>query len=655
MSQSPADFNSHQFHAHLREADIKTLLMVLVTYTHDEELLEECRPYIQGPWDYMENIPPQLREKILLRVESLLAEIYSGERKRKAAPPTDLLEKMMATYVGQPLSHEYIQLVMEHFGFFGARPSDDVTISTEKTRVDDFRVAIVGAGMSGICAAIKLKEAGIPFVIFEKNDHVGGTWYENSYPGAGVDTPNHLYSFTFEPNHDWSEYFAKRDELFAYFDGVARKYGVHDVVEFKTTVTAATYVDDRSMWKLKVTSSDGSERIVEVNAVLFGVGFLNRPSIPSIAGLESFTGPVLHTAQWDSSVSLEGKRVAMVGTGASGMQVGPTIAPAVKHLTIFQRSPHWVTSNPNYHRKVTEGKKWALKHIPYYADWYRFQLFWATADGLHASLHVDPSWPHLDRSLNEANERMRQTLIASIRTQIGDDDELLAKCIPNYPPYGKRMLRDNHWYATLKRDNVELVTQPIDHIEPKGIVTANGEVHGAEILVLATGFSVGQVLGPIEVHGSEGVDLRSIWGEDDPRAYLGLTVPGFPNLFILAGPNTNPAHGGSAMFHAECQVAYAVQAIRLLANGEYVSLDVKKNVHDDYNERIDLAHAGMVWAHEGVTSWYKNKAGRVFGATPWRMVDYWKWLRRFDPQDYNCASARKKIPEQSIASKVDVG
>lgn len=618
----------------LAEADVKTLLMVLVTFEQDESILDECRPYITGAWDYMENIPGDLRGKIIGKVANLLVELDAGKRPRTAMPSSKLLEKMMSTFVGQAIPPEYIPLTTQQFSFPSVRGMA-VEKAVEPRSKPDFKVVIIGAGMSGICAAIKLKEAGIPFLVLEKNNAVGGTWYENTYPGAGVDTPNHIYSFSFEPNHDWSEYFAKRDEIFKYFDAVSTKYDLYDSIRFGANVTDARYDDEQACWTVTAELSDGSREQVVANAVLFGVGLLNRPSVPNLKGLEKFQGSILHTAQWDSEVEWRGKRVGLVGTGASGMQVGPTMAPEVEHLTIFQRSPHWVTNNPNYHRHVTAGKKWALKNVPYYADWYRFQLFWATADSLHASLHVDPTWPHLDRSLNEANEKMRQTLIASVKSQIGDDPELLAKVIPSYPPYGKRMLRDNHWYRTLKRENVSLVTEKITEIDASAVITADGERHEIDVLVLATGFNVGQILGPVDVRGAHGIDLKSVWGDDNPKAYLGITVPSFPNLFILAGPNTSPAHGGSAIFNAECQVNYIVQALQILAHGLYSAVDVRKDVHDAYNDRVDAQNAKMVWAHGGMTSWYKNKHGRVFASIPWRMVDYWTWTKKFEPGDYH--------------------
>jgi 4-hydroxyacetophenone monooxygenase len=626
--------NGDQLAEALREADVTTLLMVLVLYTGDEALLDEYRPYIFGPWDYMENIPEEMKAKVRDRMQSVLEEVAAGTRGEPPMPSKQMLQKMMSVCVGQTVSDEYVPMMFEQMQFVDGRDNPKpVRLSDNANVASDFSVAVIGAGMSGICAAIKLEEAGIKHTLFEKNDAVGGTWYENSYPGAGVDTPNHVYSFSFEPNHDWPQYFSKRDELYSYFSRIAEKYGVYDRVKFQTEVVSAHYDEKRAIWKLTLNAG-GKVESVEANAVIFAVGLLNRPSTPDIKGLSTFEGPTLHTARWDAGLTLAGKRVAVIGTGASGMQVAPSIAPDVDRMTIFQRSPHWVTSNPNYHRDVTPGKKWALKNIPYYANWYRFQLFWASADSIHPTLHVDPAWKTPHRSLNEANERMRVNLTQMIEKQVGDNPELLKKVIPDYPPYGKRMLRDNNWYETLKRSNVDLVTDPIREITPHSIVTEGGEEHVVDAIVLATGFSVGYVLGPVEVRGRNGVSLRDIWGEDDPRAYLGITVPGFPNMFIMYGPNTNLAHGGSAMFHTECQVGYTIQGLRKLRDDGLSSMECRQDVHDAYNVRVDEAHSGMVWAHRGVNSWYKNKAGRVFATTPWRMVDYWRWTKKLEESDF---------------------
>jgi len=324
----------------------------------------------------------------------------------------------------------------------------------------------------------------------------------------------------------------------------------------------------------------------------------------------------------------------MVGTGASGMQVGPAIIDEVDQLLIFQRSPHWAVHNPLYHAAVKPGKQWALRHVPHYANWYRFQLFWASGDGLHASLHVDPNWPTPDISLNAENHAMREQLIAHISEEIGHDPALLAKVIPDYPPYGKRMLRDNHWFRMLRSRKADLITNPILRIEPDAVVTRDGARYRADVLVLATGFQADRMTWPMQVSGRGGATLQGRWGADDPRAYLGITVPDFPNFFLMYGPNTNLAHGGSAIFHSECQTRYALLGLRELIEDGHRALDCKVDVHDAFNQRVDARHAQMVWAHPGVGSWYKNRHGRVFATSPWRLVEYWNMTRHFNTADY---------------------
>lgn len=616
--------------ASLEAADTVPLALAYVQLGGDAMIVERLRPHVQGPWDYSETIPSELKAEVRERMVSLLRDYAATGRKLPPAPSSDLLRGMMGLAAGQAIPDEYVPMMLEDSSVAAAPRKQGWRQSESR----DFSVAIIGAGMSGIAMAIKLQEAGIPFTIFEKNDTVGGTWYENAYPGCGVDTPNHFYSFSFELFHDWTHFFSKREALWQYFERCADKYDLRRHIRFETEVTAARFDEARQVWVVEARTADGTIESVEANALISAVGQLNRPAVPKIDGLENFKGPAFHTGKWDHSVDISGKNVAMIGTGASGMQVGPTIAPEVKKLSIFQRSPHWVVPNPNYHRSVKDAKKWVLRHIPYYVQWYRFQLFWGFADGLWPALQKDPNWDRPERSLNATNERYRINMERHIKAEIGDDPELLAKVIPPYPPYGKRILIDNHWYRTLKRSNVELVTDHIDHIEADGIVTRDGRKHPAEIIVLATGFQAGRMLWPMAITGRTGRTLREAWGEDDPRAYLGITVPEFPNLFVLYGPNTNLGHGGSAIFHAECQVRYVMDCLRQMNERGLSSIEVRKDVHDEYNERVDAAHERMVWTHGGMSNWYKNRKGRVIANSPWRLVDYWKMTAQADLGEY---------------------
>jgi 4-hydroxyacetophenone monooxygenase len=312
----------------------------------------------------------------------------------------------------------------------------------------------------------------------------------------------------------------------------------------------------------------------------------------------------------------------------------PRVAEQAAQLSVLQRSPQWVRPSPDYHRTVGAGTRWLLHHLPFYAAWYRFGLFWRFGDGLHRSLQIDPQWTHPERSLNRTNERHRVEITKYIEEQLDHDAELIAKCMPDYPPFGKRILVDNGWFKTLRRDNVDLVTEEIEKITADGIAMQNGDFIPADVIVLATGFHASGMLGDMDVQGRDGKTLAQHWGKDDPRAYMGMTTPGFPNLFFLYGPNTNLGHGGSIIFQSECQVRYVTACIvKILAQGA-AQLECLPEVHDAYNAKVDAAHEKMIWTHRGMSTYYRNSAGRVVTNSPWRMVDYWWMTREPDFNDY---------------------
>ena len=620
-----------QLRAALAEADIAPLLMVLVQLTGDTALLDEVAPFIQGPWSFLETVPEALKQRLRDRLVAVLQDYARTGRAEPARPDAAVLQHMMAAGVGQPVPGEYIPLLLEEMRFTA---EDSRAVRWRRPpaprALAGFRVLIIGAGLTGLCTAIRLQEMGIPFTILEKNAEVGGTWLENTYPGCAVDTPNHFFSFSFNPNDQWSRHFSRRDEILAYLQGMAREHDLLRHIRFGVEVESARFDAGAARWQVALNTGE----VVQGNALVSAVGQLNRPAVPEIPGLADFAGPVFHTARWNHAVPLAGKRVAMLGTGASAMQAAPSIAPEVAQLTVFQRTPHWAVNNPNYHKEVRPENIWALQHIPYFSQWLRFQLFWASSDGFHATLSPDPAWGQPALSLNEANHRMREMLVAHMRAELDGDEALLAKVTPGYPPYGKRMLRDNHWYRMLKRPNVTLETGRIARVEADGILMQDGTRHPLDILILATGFQASKMLWPMEITGAGGRSIRDIWGEDDPRAYMGMTVPGVPNLFITYGPNTNLAHGGSIIFHTECQVRYICQALREMLEHDIETLEVRREVHDDYNVKVDAACQRMVWAHPGVTSWYKNKHNRVTVTSPWRLLDYWSMTREFQPQEF---------------------
>jgi 4-hydroxyacetophenone monooxygenase len=277
---------------------------------------------------------------------------------------------------------------------------------------------------------------------------------------------------------------------------------------------------------------------------------------------------------------------------------------------------------------------WLLENMPFYAQWYRFGLFWRFGDGLLRTLRRDPEWQFPERSMNRHNDRHREQLTEHLLQELEGRTDLIDKCLPDYPPYGKRILVDNNWYSTLRRDNVHLVTSAVDHVTNTGIIDADGDKHDFDVIILATGFQAGNLLSPIDIRGVSGIPLRDVWGVDDPRAYLGITVPDYPNMFVLVGPNTFVAHGGSIIYQAECEMRYVTDCIRHMVENGISSVEVKQDVHDEYNKRVDAEHDQLVWSHSGLHSWYRNSKGRVFSPMPWRFVDYWQMTHDFNESEY---------------------
>ena len=500
--------------------------------------------------------------------------------------------------------------------------------------------------MSGILAAIRLKQAGVGFTVVDKNAGVGGTWFENRYPGCRVDSPNHTYSYSFAPE-DWPQHFSPQRVLRAYFERIATEHGIHDKVRLGTEVLEAHYRSSGE-WQVKVRGPDG-ESTLTVNAIISAVGQLNRPKLPEIDGRDSFRGPAFHTAQWQAEHDLEGKRIVVIGTGASAFQTVPEIAKVAARVTVFQRTPPWVSQRPDYHAPISDAKHWLLNEVPFYGKWYRFWMFWTTGEGLLSMVRRDPDWDgHADgaangeRSVSEANDRLRAMLTANVERMVGDDPELFAKCLPGYPPAGKRMLIDNgHWFRALKRDNVELVTDPIARITRRvSRPSPVGDVD-ADVIIYGTGFYASRLLFPMKLYGKSGVELREHWGAD-PRAYLGIVMPDYPNLFCCYGPNTNIVVNGSIVFFSECEVRYIMGCLKLLIersvaeDGDLLpaAMDCRQDVHDAYNERIDAGNLGMAWGSPDVRSWYKNQHGRVTQNWPFTLLDFWKQTRAPDPEDY---------------------
>jgi 4-hydroxyacetophenone monooxygenase len=616
----------------LADAFLPALLPALAQATGDFSLLrEELRPPGVAMGVEQGGMTAEQQETARALAFDALT-LLRGRAFDDSAYPADAdLLRITNWMTSSTASDDYLPLLREELAPTGQDPRAPAWRYDGQT---PFFVAVIGAGMSGILAGIRLKQAGVPFVIIEKNADVGGTWFENTYPGARVDSSNAFYSYSFAQKIDWPKYYSTQPVLLDYFRACAAEYGVRDSIRFRTEVLSVVFDDDRRTWTLRLRTSDGGEETLEAQAVISAAGQLNRPRMPEIAGMERFAGPAFHSARWDDSVDLKGKRVAVIGTGASAAQLIPVVAREAAELHVFQRTPAWFIPSPHYHDDVPDGLQWLFRHVPYYAHWYRFWLFWMSTDGLLPAAIVDEGWPHQDRSVSAANDMIRALLTGYIQSQFADRPDLLEKVIPAYPPAAKRMVLDNGiWAQTLKRENVRLITDAIREITPRGVVTADGQERAVDVIIYGTGFQASRFLTPMHVVGRQGIDLNQQW-DGDARAYMGITVPNFPNFFMMYGPNTNIVVNGSIIYFSECEVQYIMGCVRLLLEQGHRAMDCKKDVHDAYNERIDAQNRLRAWGASSVNSWYKNDRGRVSQNWPGNLIEYWQQTRQPDPADY---------------------
>ena len=629
MMPAPAPEDRVRFEEAVAIANVPTLLMVLVQMTGERRWLEP--PYrpsrVAGLGDndtggLSEPLQAEIRAAAL---EAILA-WRAGRPLALPSPSPEELVELLSVAMGEEVPARYGRFSAE---LFGHRPVQEEKIPLP----DDFHVVVIGAGVSGICSGVNLKAAGVRFTVVEKNATVGGVWLENRYPGAGVDTPNHLYSFSFA-RYDWPMYFALRDDLHRYLETITDQFDLRPNIRFSTRVKAAEYDESSQRWRVTVQTPDGGEEVLVANVVISAAGLFNPPSWPRIEGLADFQGPCFHSAEWRDDIDLSGKRVAIIGNGASCMQIGPEIQHKVQSLTIFQRSPHWAAPFPQFRKQVPDPLRFLFREVPLYQAWYRLRLGWTFNDRVHATLQKDPDWPHKDRALNATNDAHRQYYTRYIQQELGDRQDLLSQVLPTYPPFGKRMLMDNGWYRMLRNERVRLVDERIARVDATGVVTADGEHHDADILLIATGFDVIRLLSTYETRGRGGRSLREAWQDDNAKAYLGTVVPGFPNFFTLYGPNLQPGHGGSLIVVVEMQVHYIMQMLRQMAAGTLGAVECKPEVLEDYVRRVDEAHANMVWTHPGMSTYYRNDRGRIVINSPFLNVDFYEMTREARLDEY---------------------
>jgi cation diffusion facilitator CzcD-associated flavoprotein CzcO len=482
-------------------------------------------------------------------------------------------------------------------------------------------VAILGAGFSGLGMAIKLKQEGFEdFVVAERDEEVGGTWWANTYPGCACDVPSHLYSFSFELNPHWTRTYSQQAEIRDYLRRCADKYGIRPHLRLRTTVTSAAWDDEARRWEIETTRGSLRARVV-----VAGAGPLAEPKIPELPGLESFEGHTMHSARWDHDYDLKGKRVASIGTGASAIQYVPAIQPEVERLYVFQRTPPWIF--PHTDRPTTRLERRLYRAVP------------ALQRLVRAGIYAGRETNVLGFVKNPKRMRVAEFLARRhMRRQISDP-QLLEKVTPDYTIGCKRILPANEWYPALQEPNVELVTGGIEEVRPRSVVSKDGVEREVDAIIFGTGFHVTDMPVAKYVRGRDGRTLDEIW-QGSPRAYLGTSIPGFPNMFLLLGPNTGLGHN-SMVYMIESQVAHVMDALRVMGERGAETVEVRTEVADRFNEELEERHKGTVWT-TGCSSWYLDDTGR--NATLW---PDWTWrfrrrVARFDPAEYLLGAERNQ-------------
>ena len=458
-------------------------------------------------------------------------------------------------------------------------------------------VIIVGSGFAGLAMAVKLKKAGIKdFVILEKAQEVGGTWRDNHYPGAECDVPSPLYSFSFAPNPHWSQLFAGQKEIYEYLKDCAKKFEIYPHIRFQSLVQKAQFDEEFGQWHLDVAGQGQ----LHCRYMVLCTGGLSIPSYPQIPGLSDFKGKLFHTARWDHDVSLKGKRVGVIGTGASAIQVVPEISDTVGQLAVFQRSAAWVAKKPN--KSFQDLTKTLFRVFPWLQRLLRFYLY-GTAELRALGLF----YPRLIKLIS-------RLLLKHMKNEVNDDEELFQKLRPDYVMGCKRILLSNDYYKTFTKDHVEVITKAIESIKDHGVQCEDGHFYELDALICATGFKVSEDALPFPVFGLKGESLEELW-RDGPEAYLGVVMHGFPNAFMIVGPNSGLGHN-SIVFIIESQVRYVVKAIKKWRTKPHYMVQVKKKVQKDYNRSLVKRFEGTVWSAGNCQSWYRTESGRIIALWP---------------------------------------
>ncbi|MDI2098693.1 flavin-containing monooxygenase [Ruicaihuangia caeni] len=629
--------NRSDIREHLRHANTNVLRAVLYLLTGDRELAVmrtiECE---RRGGAFIEHV---LGERDAQRVIELAADFlatpHSARRSDANAAPSADQERVrdaIGFLLGSRPSAAEFRLGIRELGLeevSGVETSRAVWSRGQD--VTGWRALVVGTGFSGIGMAVRLQELGIPYSVVDKQSRIGGTWERNQFPEARVDTTSFVYQYSFV-EYAWKQHYAPQEQVREYLEHVAETYGVTPNIRLNTEVVEARFDRDTSLWNVLLRDAAGREWREEANFIVSASGLFSTPKWPDFPGMERFRGPVLHSAQWDPEFDPRGKRVGIVGNGSTGVQIMPWLARNAEHVYVFQRTPQWISPLEKYKEHVSTQTQWLHDNIPFYWRWscYNARLI---RGSLGDAQEYDRAWQALGGKVSRRNDGLRANLTEYIATKLGHDPDLQRACTPDYAPLARRLVVDNGWYDAVVQPNVTLVPRPVAALDETTVECSDGSEFECDALVLATGFDAEKYTLPAQYYSASGQTLEEAWAEDGPRAYVGLEVPGFPNLYVMYGPNGQP-RGGSLVAALELWVDYiARHMVRTIESGHRSSA-VRPEAFEAYNSLMDKEMERLIWEGEAPQerNYYVNRFGRQNVNMPWRIHDYAAILRR-DPEE----------------------
>lgn len=619
-------------------ADTNALRMALYQATRDAEIAAITPERAFGPTT--DAIVFSDEDTALIRAKAVEYLLTEPDESALPVPSRDEIVELLEMAEARSLAPD--DLIMRHkLPAFSDLPYQ-AQWHGEKVIPEGYHVAIVGAGFAGIAMGVQLANLGVPFTIYERRAEVGGVWSINTYPDVRVDTVSFTYEYAFEKKYPWTEYFARQSDVRAYIDHVARKYGVYEHIRFGSDITQARFDEPTQRWTLTVQGEE-SVTEVEANVVVAASGVFATPRELSVEGVSDFTGQIVHTARWNEDVEYAGKKVAVIGNGSTGVQLLSKIAEKAESVTVYQRTPQWISPRTNYGVPISDELQWLIQKMPFYWNWNKYVAGLATID-LRNVLMPDAEWIANGGQISKRNDMLREILVGYISAQVDGRQDLIDKLVPDYPPMTRRPVVDNNWYASLTRNNVELVTTPIARMTDTAIVTSDGEARETELVIAAVGFQTEKYIWPTQYFGLGGVTLEDVWTAQGAQAHLGMTVPGFPNMFMLYGPNSQPVASGAGLpVWFEVWTGYIAECIVGMLEKGRASMVIRKDAFDEYNEQLHEEAKKLIYLMPNSAmekNYYVNEFGRLQMNAPWNGEKYYELCEKPDESHYDFTDAQ---------------